>query len=86
MILIFDCTTNYGSSLSSCVFRHAWYLSFPPLDITHLQAMADEGELEGLDKAIAWIKSIYIFGLFEGETGQEAPWYLKPVRIHTAPL
>ncbi|CAM9637463.1 unnamed protein product [Ascophyllum nodosum] len=37
-----------------------------------------EGELEGLDKAVAWLKSIYIFGLFGGETGQEAPWYLKP--------
>lgn len=45
-----------------------------------VQAMADVGELEGLDKAIAWVKNIYIFGLFEGETGEEAPWYLKPVR------
>lgn len=44
-----------------------------------MESMADEGELEGLDKAIAWIKGIYIFGLFEGETGQEAPWYLKPL-------
>ena len=42
--------------------------------------MADVGELEGLDKVIAWVKNIYIFGLFEGETGEEAPWYLKPVR------
>lgn len=42
--------------------------------------MAEVGELEGLDKAIAWVKNIYIFGLFEGETGEEAPWYLKPVR------
>lgn len=41
--------------------------------------MADVAELEGLDKAIAWVKNIYIFGLFEGETGEEAPWYLKPV-------
>ena len=43
--------------------------------------MAEVGELEGLDKAIAWVKNIYIFGLFEGETGEEAPWYLKPVRL-----
>lgn len=41
--------------------------------------MADAAELEGLDKVIAWVKNIYIFGLFEGETGEEAPWYLKPV-------
>ena len=43
------------------------------------KAMADAGELEGLDKVVAWVKNIYIFGLFEGETGEEAPWYLKPV-------
>lgn len=43
--------------------------------------MADAAELEGLDKVIAWVKNIYIFGLFEGETGEEAPWYLKPVRL-----
>ncbi|CAN0358246.1 unnamed protein product, partial [Hapterophycus canaliculatus] len=42
-------------------------------------AMADVAELEGLDKVVAWVKNIYIFGLFEGETGEEAPWYLKPV-------
>lgn len=47
------------------------------------QAMADVAELEGLDKAIAWVKNIYIFGLFEGETGEEAPWYLKPVSRST---
>lgn len=41
--------------------------------------MADVAELEGLDKVVAWVKNIYIFGLFEGETGEEAPWYLKPV-------
>lgn len=45
-----------------------------------MQADADVAELEGLDKVIAWVKNIYIFGLFEGETGEEAPWYLKPVR------
>ncbi|CAM9130989.1 unnamed protein product [Ectocarpus sp. 4 AP-2014] len=42
-------------------------------------AAADVDELEGLDKVIAWAKNIYIFGLFEGETGEEAPWYLKPL-------
>lgn len=42
-------------------------------------AMADVDELEGVDKVIAWAKNIYIFGLFEGETGEEAPWYLKPL-------
>eukprot|EP00752_Nemacystus_decipiens_P006297 g5677.t1 len=41
--------------------------------------MADAGEQEGLDRVIAWVKNIYIFGLFEGETGEEAPWYLKPL-------
>lgn len=47
-------------------------------------AIAQEKEsmddLEGLDKVRAWLQNIYIFGLFEGATGQEAPWYLKPVR------
>ncbi|CAM9761054.1 unnamed protein product [Scytosiphon promiscuus] len=42
-------------------------------------AMADVAELEGIDKVVAWVKNIYIFGLFEGETGEEAPWYLKPL-------
>ena len=27
---------------------------------------------------LAKLKSFYFFGLFEGETGEEAPWYLKP--------
>lgn len=35
-------------------------------------------EKEGVEWAIDKIKSSYFFGLFEGETGQEAPWYLKP--------
>jgi hypothetical protein len=29
----------------------------------------------------AWIfkvKNYYFFGLFEGETGQQAPWFLRP--------
>lgn len=33
---------------------------------------------EGLEGLLEDAKSWYFFGLFEGETGQEAPWYLKP--------
>lgn len=35
-------------------------------------------EKEGIAGFIDWIQGSYFFGLFEGETGQEAPWYLKP--------
>lgn len=35
-------------------------------------------EKEGIEGFVDWIKNSYFFGLFEGETGQEAPWYLKP--------
>jgi hypothetical protein len=35
-------------------------------------------EREGILGFVDWIKGSYFFGLFEGETGQEAPWYLKP--------
>jgi len=35
-------------------------------------------EKEGIEGFIDWIRGSYFFGLFEGETGQEAPWYLKP--------
>lgn len=35
-------------------------------------------EREGIFGFYDWIKGSYFFGLFEGETGQEAPWYLKP--------
>ncbi|KAL9181001.1 hypothetical protein ACHAXT_009806 [Thalassiosira profunda] len=35
-------------------------------------------EKEGIAGWIDKIKGSYFFGLFEGETGQEAPWYLKP--------
>ena len=27
---------------------------------------------------IAKFKTFYFFGFFEGETGEKAPWYLKP--------
>jgi len=43
-----------------------------------MMAKAGEEQLEGLDYWIAKLKSFYFFGLFEGETGEEAPWYLKP--------
>lgn len=33
---------------------------------------------EGIDGFVDWIRGSYFFGLFEGETGQEAPWYLTP--------
>lgn len=67
--------THFSSCLSSYFF-----LGDINVHVNDEQAMADIGELEGIDKAIAWVKNIYIFGLFEGETGEEAPWYLKPVR------
>lgn len=35
-------------------------------------------EKEGLEGFVDWIRNSYFFGVFEGETGQEAPWYLKP--------
>jgi hypothetical protein len=35
-------------------------------------------ELEGLEKWIEKAKSFYFFGLFEGETGEKAPWFLRP--------
>lgn len=33
---------------------------------------------EGLEGWIETAKNFYFFGFFEGETGEEAPWYLKP--------
>jgi len=39
---------------------------------------AGEKELEGLEGIIAKVKGFYFFGLFEGETGQQAPWFLRP--------
>mmetsp|Transcript_5177 Transcript_5177/g.10716 ORF Transcript_5177/g.10716 Transcript_5177/m.10716 type:complete len:300 (-) Transcript_5177:257-1156(-) len=35
-------------------------------------------ELEGLEGWVETVKNWYFFGFFEGETGEEAPWYLKP--------
>jgi hypothetical protein len=35
-------------------------------------------EKEGLEGWIETAKGWYFFGLFEGETGEDAPWYLRP--------
>ena len=35
-------------------------------------------EKEGLEWVVDKVRTSYFFGIFEGETGQEAPWYLKP--------
>lgn len=35
-------------------------------------------ELEGLEMWIEKAKKFYFFGLFEGETGEKAPWFLRP--------
>jgi len=35
-------------------------------------------EKEGLEWVKDKIQNIYIFGIFEGETGQKAPWFLTP--------
>lgn len=42
------------------------------------KAMNQPKEKEGVEWVVDKIKTSYFFGLFEGETGQEAPWYLKP--------
>lgn len=33
---------------------------------------------EGLEGWIEKVQNYYFFGFFEGETGEEAPWYLRP--------
>jgi len=43
-----------------------------------LAAMEQVDKKEGLEWVIAKIQSSYFFGFFEGETGQKAPWYLRP--------
>jgi len=35
-------------------------------------------ELEGLEAWIEKAKNFYFFGFFEGETGEKAPWFLRP--------
>ena len=42
------------------------------------KAINQPEEKEGIEWVIDKVKNSYFFGLFEGETGQEAPWYLKP--------
>jgi hypothetical protein len=46
------------------------------------QTRQDEAQLveekEGLEGIIEKLKGFYFFGFFEGETGQKAPWYLRP--------
>jgi len=42
-------------------------------------AASQEGpELEGLDLWIEKAKNFYFYGLFEGETGERPPWFLRP--------
>ncbi len=36
------------------------------------------GEKEGLEGWIEKAKDFYFFGFFEGETGEQAPWILRP--------
>jgi hypothetical protein len=35
-------------------------------------------EKEGLEGFLDRVKNFYFFGFFEGETGQQAPWFLRP--------
>ena len=35
-------------------------------------------ELEGFEAFLAKAKNFYFFGLFEGETGERPPWFLRP--------
>lgn len=44
-----------------------------------LQQKALQGPAkEGLEGFIEKAKNFYFFGFFEGETGQQAPWFLRP--------
>jgi hypothetical protein len=40
--------------------------------------MNREQEKEGLEGFIEKVRNFYFFGFFEGETGQQAPWFLRP--------
>jgi FKBP-type peptidyl-prolyl cis-trans isomerase len=42
------------------------------------RALNQGPELEGIEWALAKVKTFYFFGLFEGETGERAPWFLRP--------
>ncbi len=37
-----------------------------------------QNEKEGLEGLIEKVKGFYFFGFFEGETGEQAPWILRP--------
>lgn len=41
-------------------------------------AIEDADKKEGIEGMIEKFKTYYFFGFFEGETGQQAPWYLRP--------
>jgi len=41
-------------------------------------AAADKEQLEGLEAWLAKAKNFYFYGLFEGETGERPPWFLRP--------
>lgn len=40
--------------------------------------MRNEEGLTTFEKTERWLKSLYFFGFFEGETGERPPWYLRP--------
>mmetsp|Transcript_59132 Transcript_59132/g.118699 ORF Transcript_59132/g.118699 Transcript_59132/m.118699 type:complete len:276 (+) Transcript_59132:93-920(+) len=42
------------------------------------QSLKDEKK-EGLEGALEWVKSIYIFGFFDAPKGGQLPWYLRPI-------
>jgi hypothetical protein len=46
-------------------------------ELKMLEEAATQNE-EGLEAIFSKLKSFYFFGFFEGETGQAAPWYLRP--------
>lgn len=41
-------------------------------------SMQQVDEKEGLEGLIEKVRTSYFFGFFEGETGQKAPWFLRP--------
>jgi hypothetical protein len=43
-----------------------------------MAARSDEPQLEGFALFLEKAKSFYFFGLFEGETGERPPWFLRP--------
>jgi len=42
------------------------------------KAITDANKKEGIEGWIEKFNSFYFFGFFEGETGEKAPWYLRP--------